>query len=72
MKPKEYLRQTSASAGKIHQPRITQVSVKIFTEEQTLKENFKQLHSAEESTSKPKIKLETPEVIIPEIKFEIV
>jgi hypothetical protein len=71
LKPKGYLRQTSASAGKVHQPRITQVNVKIPAEELTLKENFKQVHSAEASTSKPEIKLETPEVIIPEIKFEI-
>lgn len=71
LKPKGYLRQTSASAGKVHQPRITQVNVKITVEELTPKENFKQVHFAEASTSKPEIKLDTPEVIIPEIKFEI-
>jgi hypothetical protein len=39
--------------------------------ELTLKESFKQFHSAEASTSKPKINLQALEVIIPKIKFEI-
>ena len=71
LKPKGYLRQTFASVGKIYQPRVTQVNVKIPAEEISLKEKFKQAHSAETSTSKSEVKLETPEVIIPEIKFEI-
>jgi hypothetical protein len=71
LKPKGYLRQTIASADKVYQPRVTQVNVKVPTEELTPKESFKQVHSAEASTSKPEVKLETPEVIIPEIKFEI-
>jgi hypothetical protein len=71
LKPKGYLRQTSASAGKIYQPRVTQVNVKILVEELSLKEKSKQVHYAEASTSKSEVKLETPEVIIPEIKFEI-
>jgi hypothetical protein len=70
LKPKEYLRQTLSSVGKVHQPKIT-LNVNIPTEELTLKENFKQVYYAEASTSKRKIKLETPEVNIPEIKFEI-
>jgi hypothetical protein len=71
LKPKEYLRQTYASASKVRQPRIMQVNAKIPYEELNLKENFKRVHSAKTSTSKPGVKLETPEVIIPEIKFEI-
>jgi hypothetical protein len=71
LKPKGYLKQTSASVGKVHQPRITQVNANIPAEEQTLKENFKQFHYVEASTSKPKVKLETPEVIVSELKFEI-
>jgi hypothetical protein len=71
LKPKGYLRQTVASTGKVYQPRVTQVNVKVPTEEITPKESFKQIHSAEASTSKPEVKLETPEVIIPEIKVEI-
>jgi hypothetical protein len=60
LKPKGYLRQISASVGKVHQPRITQVNVNIPTEEINLKEIFKQVHSVEASTSKPEIKLEAP------------
>jgi hypothetical protein len=71
VKPKGYLRQTSTSTGKVHQPRIMQVNVKIPVEELTLEESFKQVHFAKASTSKHEIKLETPEVIILEIKFEI-
>jgi hypothetical protein len=71
LKPKGYLRQTATSVGKVYQPRVTQVNIKIPAEELSLKEKFKQVHSAEASTSKSEVKLETPEVIIPEIKFEI-
>jgi hypothetical protein len=71
LKPKGYLRQNFALAGKVHQPIIMQVKVKIPAEELIIKEKFKQVHSTEASTSKPEVKLETPEVINPEIKFEI-
>jgi hypothetical protein len=49
-----------------------QVNVKIPAEELSLKEKYKQVHSAEASTSKSEVKLETPEGIIPEVKFEII
>ena len=71
LKPKGYIRQNFAWVGNVHKPIISQVNVNIPAEELNLKENFKQVHSAEASTSKLEIKLETPEVIIPEIKFEI-
>jgi hypothetical protein len=71
LKPKGYLRQNSTLGGKVYQPRVTQVNVNIPTEEQILKEKYKQVHFAEESTSKSKVKIETPKVVIPEIKFEI-
>jgi hypothetical protein len=57
--------------GKVYQPRVTQVNAKVQTEELTPKESFKQIHSAEASTSEPEAKLENPEVIVPEIKIEI-
>jgi hypothetical protein len=44
LKPKGYLRQTSASTGKVYQPRVTQVNVKIPAEELSLKEKSKQVH----------------------------
>jgi hypothetical protein len=47
LKPKGYLRQTSASTGKVYQPIASQVNVKIPIEERTLKEISKQVHSAE-------------------------
>jgi hypothetical protein len=72
LKPKGYLRQTFASTGKIYQPRVTKINVNIPAQEQILKEKYKQVHSAEASTSKYEIKLETPEGIIPEVKFEII
>jgi hypothetical protein len=65
LKPKGYVRQTSASIGKVHKPIITQFNVNILAEELTLKEDFRHVHPAEASTSKPEINLETPEVIIP-------
>jgi hypothetical protein len=72
LKSKGYIRQTFASASNIYQPRVTQVNVKIHAEEISLKEKYKQVHSAKASTSKSEVKLETLEGIIPEIKFEIV
>jgi hypothetical protein len=57
LKPKGYLRKTVASAGKVYQPIITQVKVKIPAEELILKEKFKQVHSAEASTSKSEVKV---------------
>jgi hypothetical protein len=72
LKPKGYLKQTFASVGKIYQPRVTQFNVKILAEELILKEKYKQVHYAEASTSKSEVKLETPEGIIPEVKFEII
>jgi hypothetical protein len=71
LKPKGYLKSTAASTGKVYQPKVTQVNAKVQTEELTPKESFKQIHSAEASTSKPEAKLENPEVIVPEIKVEI-
>jgi hypothetical protein len=71
LKPKGYLKQNFASVGKVYQPRVTQDNVKVPSEEITPKEIFKQFHSIEHSTSKPRVKRETLEVIIPEIKFEI-
>jgi hypothetical protein len=71
LKPKGYLRHTTASASKVYQPRITQDNVKVHTEELTPKESFKQIHFVEASTSKPEVKIKTPEAIIPEIKVEI-
>jgi hypothetical protein len=67
----QYLRQTSTSTGKVYQPIITPVNVKIPAEELSLKEKSKQVHSAKASTTKFEVKLETPEAIIPEINFEI-
>jgi hypothetical protein len=71
LKPKGYLKQTVASTGKVYQPKVTQVNAKVQIEELTPKESFKQVPSAEASTSKPEAKLENPEVIVPEIKVEI-
>jgi hypothetical protein len=48
-----------------------QFNVNIPVEELSIKENFKQVHYAETSTSKSEVKLETPEVIIPKVKFKI-
>jgi len=71
LKPKGYLRQTVASAGKVYQPRITQDNVKVPTEEVKPKESFEQIHSAEPSTSKPEVKIKTPEVVVLELKVDI-
>jgi hypothetical protein len=71
LKPKGYLKSTVASTGKVYQPKVTQVNAKVPIEELTPKESFKQIHSAEASTSEPEAKLETPKVIVPEIKVEI-
>jgi hypothetical protein len=71
LKLKGYLKQTSASVGKVYQPRVMQVNSKILVEELSLKEKIKQVHSIETSTSKSDGKLETLEVIILEIKFWI-
>jgi hypothetical protein len=71
LKPKGYLKSTTASTGKIYQPKVTQVNAKVPIEELTPEESFKQVPSAEASTSKPEAKLENPEVIVPKIKIEI-
>ena len=72
LKLKGYLRKTSVSTGNIYQPIVMQVNVNIPTEELSLKEKYKQVHYAEASTSKSEVKSETPEGIIPEVKFEII
>jgi hypothetical protein len=73
LKTKGYLRQMSASAGKVYQPKVTQVNVKISVEEISLVDSKEKhqikSHSAEASTSNPEIKLENPEVEIPEVKL---
>jgi hypothetical protein len=71
LKPKGYLIKNSSSAGKVHEPRATQVNVKIIIEERTLKEISKQVHSVEPSTGKVEVKLKVLKVIILEIKFDI-
>jgi hypothetical protein len=71
LKPKGYLKSTTASAGKIYQPKVAQVNAKVLVEELTPEENFKQAPSAEASTSKPEFRFENPEVIVPKIKIEI-
>ena len=64
LKTKGYLRQTFPSAGTVYQPKVSQVNVKISAEEISLVD-YKEIHhikshSAEASTSNPKIKLEDP------------
>jgi hypothetical protein len=59
-------------AGKIYQPKVTQVNVNIPAEEVSLlssKEKHQKPHSAEASTSNPEVKLENPEEVIPEVKL---
>jgi hypothetical protein len=62
LKPKGYLKSIVASTGKVYQPKVTQVNAKVPIEELTPNESFKQIHSAEASTSEPVAKLETPKV----------
>jgi hypothetical protein len=50
--------------GKIYQPGVMQVNVNIPAEELSLKEKYKQVHSAKASTSKFEVTLETLEGII--------
>jgi hypothetical protein len=71
LKRKGYLRQTSATASKVHQTIIMQFNDTILAEEINLNFFFKQVCSAQASTSKLEFKLETPEVIVHEVKFEI-
>jgi hypothetical protein len=71
LKPKGYLKSTTASAGKKYQPKVAQVNTKVLVEKLTREENFKQTPSAEVSTSKPKVISKDPEVIIPKVKIEI-
>jgi hypothetical protein len=71
LKPKGYLKSTTASAGKIYQPKVAQVNTKILVEELTPEENFKQAPSVEISTSKPEVRFENPKEIVPKIKTEI-
>jgi hypothetical protein len=71
LKPKGYLKSTTASAGKVYQPKVTQVNAKVPIEELTPKVHLKQVPSTEASTSKPEAKLENLEVIVPKIKVEI-
>ena len=49
-----------------------QVNVKIPAEQLSLKEKCKQVYFAKALTSRLEVKLETPEGIIPEVKFEII
>jgi hypothetical protein len=71
LKPKGYLKSTTASVGKIYQPKVAQVNTKVLVEELTPEENFKQAPSAETSTSKPEVRFEIPKEILPNIKTEI-
>jgi hypothetical protein len=70
LKPKAYLRKTSTLVGKVHQPIFTQVNSKTPTEGISPKENIKQVRSAEISMSKSEVKLESLEVINPDVKHE--
>jgi hypothetical protein len=71
LKPKGYLKSTTTSIGKIYQPKFSQVNTKILVEEPTPQENFKQAPSAEASTSKPEVRFENPEEVVPKIKTEV-
>jgi hypothetical protein len=57
LKTKGYLRQTSASAGKVYQPKVSQVNVNISAEEISLVDSKEihqiKSHSTEASTSNP-------------------
>jgi hypothetical protein len=71
LKPKGYLKSTTASSGKIYQPNVSQVSTEVVVEELTSKENFKQTPSAEASTSKPEVRFENLEEVVPKINTEV-
>jgi hypothetical protein len=69
LKTKGYLKKTFASTTKVYQPKVTQVNVKIPAKEISLliskEKHQNKPHSAEASTSNPKIKLE-----IQRLKFQ--
>jgi hypothetical protein len=71
LKPKGYLKSTTASTGKIYEPKVLQVSANVPVEELTPKENFKEAPSAEASTSKPEVRFEKPDEFLPKIKTEV-
>ena len=64
---------TSTSTSNIYKSKVTQVNVNIPEEEEvsliSFKEKHQKPHSAEASTSNPKVKLENPEEVIPEVKL---
>jgi hypothetical protein len=68
LKSKGYLKQTSASAGKIYQPKVTHVNVKIPAEELSIKDKHQKVHSVEASSSKSEVKLEVLEEVAPKVK----
>jgi hypothetical protein len=69
LKTKGYLKKNFASVGKIYQPKVTQVSVKIPTEEVISKEKYQKPHFAEASASDLEVKLENLEEVLPEVKL---
>jgi hypothetical protein len=52
LKPKGYLKSTTASTGKKYQPKATQINTKVQVEELTPEKDFKQTPSAEEVVPK--------------------
>jgi len=69
LKIKGYLKKTYASAGKIYQPKVTQVSVKISVGEVSSKQVHQEPLSVEASTSNPEVKIENPEEVVYEKKI---
>jgi hypothetical protein len=58
LKSKVYLKKTFVSTGKICQPKVTRVNVKIPAEELRIKDKLKKVHSVEASSGKFEVKLE--------------
>jgi hypothetical protein len=71
LKPNGYLKSTTTFLGKIYQPKIALVNTKVPVEELTPEDNFKQASSTKASTSKPEVRFENLEEIVPKIKYEI-
>jgi hypothetical protein len=71
LKPKGYLKSTVASAGKVYQPKVTQVNAKVPIEELTLKKVLNKFILQRHQLVNLRLNSKTPEVIVPEIKVEI-
>jgi hypothetical protein len=71
LKPRGYLKQTTASTSKVSQPKTVQTNAKVPLEQSILEEGYTKIHFRDTSIEKLEAENINPELVLPEIKAEI-